>query len=457
MKILLVRYHNEGNINTRFPEKLNKAQGVYHPLGIAYIAAVLEKKGYDVKVLDVQALNLTSAEARISILKEKADLVGITSMTSTFSGVLECSRFAKESGAKTLVGGPQTSTLPREVLSFDSVDFINIGDAEEMMPELVDALENNKPINNIIGLGHKKNGEIVMNPPAIVKDINKLPFPARHLLPMDKYDCIIAEKPFTTMIATRGCPFKCGFCFRGINDGIFRTRDPANVVDEMEECVKEYGVKYIMFYDETLTLRKENTRGICNEIIRRGLKVRWESPTRADCVDEELLRLMKKAGCVRLRFGVESGNERILKLMDKRISLDKVRETFKTAKKIGIERFAYFVIGYFSEDEKTIRDTINFAKELDPDWAMFLVATPLPNTPLMKLAVENGIIDENYWRDYSMGKTKERMPYLVKDADKWVKRAYREFYFRPSVILNKIKKLNSFDNLKKNIIGAYSI
>lgn len=460
MKILLIRYHNEGQVNTRLPESLNKAQGIYPPLGIAYIAANLENHGFPVEILDVQALNLTSEEARQEILKRKPDIVGITSMTSTFSGVIECSKFAKEAGSKVLIGGPQTSMFPKETLSFDSVDFINIGDAEQMIVELCTALEKNKSYTSIVGLGYKDSkGNVILNKPSIIMKLDELPFPARHLLPMEKYDCIIAEKPFTTMIATRGCPYHCGFCFRNVNDWAFRSRSAMNITDEIQECVEKYGTKYIMFYDETMTMSKSHTIEMCEEIIRRGLhtKVKWEAPTRADKVDRELLSKMKQAGCVRLRFGVESGNERILEFMNKKTDLNKIRETFRNCHELGIESFAYFVIGYFSEDESTIIDTINFAKELNPDWVMFTAATPLPNTPLWKLCVDSKLVKDDYWLRYSLGEPTERIPFIVPDTDKWVKRAYREFYFRPSYIAKKLTKIRSFDTIKKYVKGGFSI
>ncbi|MCK5022712.1 MAG: cobalamin-dependent protein [Candidatus Aenigmarchaeota archaeon] len=457
MKVLLVRYHDKGNINTRLPESLNEIQGVYPPLGIAYIAANLEKHGFNVKILDAQALNILSTEARDFIMKEKPDVVGISAMTPNFEGVLEVAKFSKESGATVVLGGPQISTYPKESIDYDFVDYAIEGEAEEAFVELLKRIENKKSVVGVPGLVYKKGNKIHSSGPTIIMDLNSIPMPAWHLLPMDKYKCIITEKPFITMITSRGCPYQCGFCFKSATDKINRRHNPKSIVDEIEKCIEKYKIKEVMFYDDTLTLKRDHIEGICNEILKRGLKIKWEGPTRLNVVDKELLVLMKKAGCFRLRFGVESGDPRILKLMRKGITLDLARKVFRWTKQAGIQRFAYFMIGYYSEDAKTMRNTINFAKELDPEWIMFTAATPLPKTNLFDLCTKDGLTDENYWLDYMKGKNDGRMDYIVKDADKWAKKAYMEFYLRPSYIFKKIMTLKSPYDVMNNIKGAIAI
>jgi len=459
MKILLIRYLDKGNINTRLPDSVNRAQGVYPPLGLAYIGAAIEKAGYDVKILDVQALNLTSSEARERIYSEKADIVGITAMTSNFRGVLEAAKFAKESGAKVVLGGPQMSAYPKESLFSKYVDYGIFGEGEKAIVELIQAIEKNdfKGMKKIKGLCYKKKEEILVNEAAVVKNLDDLPFPAMHLLPIKKYDCVITEKPVLTMITSRGCPFQCGFCFKQPMDKLFRKRDPKKVVDEIELYIKKYKIKEILFYDDTLTLDRDHVVEICEEIIKRKIKIKWQSPTRVDRVDKPLLELMKKAGCRMLRYGVESGDKDILSLMKKGTDLDKILNAFRISKDVGIETFAYFIIGYARETEASMRRTIDFAKKLCPDMVMFTIATPYPKTNLYQLALEDGIIKGDYWRDFTLGKTNKRLPPLAKDAEKWIRKAYLEFYFRPSFILKKLRKTNSFEVFKKNVIGALSI
>jgi len=457
MNILLVNPMDSGNINTRLPASLNEAQGVYPPLGLAYIAAVLEENNQSVIILDCKALNCTSYDIKNFILTSKPDIVGITAMSSTLYGALEVAKMAKESGAIVVMGGPQLAAYPVETLSYDYIDYGIIGEGEYSMFELVQALESKSDVSSIKGLVYKKDNKIISNGERIVEDIDSLPLPARHLLPMEKYHCVITETPFTTMFSSRGCPSKCGFCFKQPSDKKVRFRDPIKVVDEMEELVNKYHVKEIMFYDDSIVINRNHVIGICEEIFKRNLKVKWESPARIDNMDFNLLRMMKMAGCIRLRYGVESGNEHILKLMHKGITLDKIREVFKMTHDIGIETFAYFIIGYVTETPETMQNTINFAKELNPDWVMFTLATPYPHTDLYELAVKENIINKYYWSDFTLGIRSDRIPYLVYDAENWVSDAYKEFYLRPSYILKKLKKLNSLDTLKKYIRGSKGI
>lgn len=450
MKILLIRPRDIGNINTRLPDSLNKRQGVVPPLGIAYIAGSLEKAGHEVKILDVIAQNLSVAEVREEIRGFGPALTGVTTMTPTLFGALDAAKTAKELGSKTVLGGPQLSIYPKETVSYPYVDYGIGGEGEYAMAELAAALEKGTDPRGIKGLIYKEGDEITVNPPVIVDDLDALRFPAYHLLPMRRYDSIISLRPVSTMISTRGCPYRCRFCFKQPSDKKFRTRSPKSVVDEMECLVHDYGVKEIMFYDDTMTLKSDHITGICEEILRRELNVAWETPTRIECVNPEMLRLMRKAGCIRLRYGVESGDPEILKLMDKKIGLEQVRSVFKMTKEAGIETFAYFIIGYAHETEATIRKTIDFALEIDPDLVMFTVATPLPETPLYDLARKEGIVKDDYWREFTLGhKTGERIPYLYPDAKKWGKTAFRRFYIRPKYIMRRLMKMRTLNDIKK--------
>ncbi len=457
MRVLLVNPREKGNINTRLPESLNRAQGVYQPLGVSYIAAVLEAAGHEAGILDIQAENLTVDEARARIAGWRPDVVGVTSMTSTLPGALEAARLGKEAGATVVLGGPQMSVYPEETLSYGCVDYGVVGEGEYAMAALVSGLQAGS-VPKIPGLVRRVGGKVVVDGGyGLVEDLDALPYPARHLLPMDKYYCAITDRKFTTIVSSRGCPYRCGFCFKQPCDSHPRYRSPSKVVDEMEECARKYGTRWFMFYDDTIGVRKEHLSGICEEIIRRGLDVKWESPVRVNNVDPGLLKLMREAGCVRLRYGVESGDEGILKLMRKGITPGQVREVFRATREAGIETFGYFIIGYAREDRATMRRTIDFAKELDPDWVMFTVATPYPRTHLYDLAVEAGLVAGDYWRDFTLGKDMPRIPYFVDGADEWVKRAYREFYLRPGYVMRKLMKLDSLDKLRLYASGARGI
>jgi len=458
MKVVLIRPNTYDYTNTRLPKKLNKSQGVLQPIGIMQMAAVLREEGIDVEIIDASLYNYSLKQLG-DVLKDKnADIVGIGPvMTPNFRDCLWTADVAKKTGALVIFGGPQLSLFPKEVLSYKQVDFGFDGEADYSFPKLVKALRDGKDYRKIGGLIYKEEGKVFCNYPVIVSDINKLPMPAYDLVEMNKYSSIISLHPVVTMMTGRGCPFKCGFCYKLPSDKKYRFRNAVKVVDEIEYLIKKYRIREVMFYDDTLTLNKKNIELMCKEILKRKLRFAWESPTRVDTVDEELLKLMKKSGCKRLRFGVESGDPKILKIMRKQVSHNQVIKIFDICNKLKIETFAYFIIGYVYENKKTMMNTINFAKRIKADWYMFTVATPLPDTPLFEDSVKEGLINPDYWRDYVLLKPVKRIPLLVPNADKYVKKAYFQTYFRISFILRKLFKISSFDELIKLVKGALAI
>jgi radical SAM superfamily enzyme YgiQ (UPF0313 family) len=460
MKVMLIRNHDLGNINTRLPESVNKVQGIYPPLGLAYIAAVL-KEEHDVSIVDAQALNLTTSELESTIAEEKPDVVGVTAMTSTLKGALEAARLAKKVDAeiKTVLGGPHLFIYPQETLSYDFVDFGVAGEGEIVFPELLEAIDGKRTFESIDGLAYKDNNNIKYTPATrYVKELDSLPFPARELLPNEKYFSILADQPFATMITSRGCPFRCAYCAKKKLDNVMRYRSIKNVVDEIEHALERWKFKTIWFYDDTFTLNRKRTLEFCNEVIERGLKFKWETPTRVDRVDLETLKLMKKAGCRRLRYGVESGRQHILDEMKKDITLEDARNAIKWSRQAGIESFCFYMIGYPGESEEDIKATIDFAVELDSNWAMFSNVTPYPFTELHDRAVEMGLLkDADYWRKYALGKTEERIPYEFPEMERWVREAYKRFYFRPKVFYRTLASIRDYRQFKRYLFGFMAI
>ena len=459
LRVLLVRYHDSGNVNTRLPESLNRRQGWLPPLGIAHLASALELDGHVVRILDAPAQNLTARDCRAIMAEFRPDLVGITAMTPTFAGALEAAGLARSVGAKVIIGGVHTAIFPAETLASTDVDFVAMGEAEESLRDLCGRLARGwTPGGAVIpGIGYRHEDRLVLGEPVLIQNLDTLPPPAFHLLDMASYNSIIGFTPVTTAITTRGCPYKCSFCFKTPSDKKFRTRSPVLVVDELAYLARRFGIRYVMFYDDVLTLSRPHVTAICEEILRRGLRIRWEAPTRVNVVDRELLGLMARAGCHRLRFGVESGDPGIQSLIEKRITVAQVRDAFGWARQAGIERFAYFMLGYATETPATMQRTIDFSKELDADLVMFTAATPLPRTGLHTMAVAQGLMAENYWSEFTLGKRRDRIPYFVPDADEWVRKAYREFYLRPDYILRRIAKIRSWDSLLKHWDAALGI
>jgi anaerobic magnesium-protoporphyrin IX monomethyl ester cyclase len=439
MKVLLVRSNPTQVENTRLPSSLSGEVGTVMPLGIASIAAYLRQQGKTVALLDAEAEALDLRMIRSRIRSERPDIVGITSMTPTVHDDLDVARIARQEGAVVVVGGPHANAMPVETAFLDAVDFVIRGEGEIPMLKLVDSLEKGVEIDDRVPgiVFQKKDGSHHVGMPYINKDLDRLPFPAWDLLKPERYHSIISKDRLATVSPNRGCPFRCGFCFKQPSDKRVRFRSAVRVVDEIEELVSRYKVKEINFVSDTLTVKRNFVFEMCDEILKRGLDISWIAPTRADCVDRELLQKMKKAGCRSLRFGVESGSPQILKNMDKDTDISRYLEAFRLAREVGIESFAYLIVGYIGETWETMQETLAFVKKLKPDLLMYNVATPLPETKLFSQAVAAGIVEKDYWQRFLKDRNTPRIAYLVDGAEDWVRIAYRSFYFSPRILIRQ--------------------
>ncbi|MBI4287973.1 MAG: radical SAM protein [Chloroflexi bacterium] len=338
------------------------------PLGLAYVAAVLKRDGVDVSLLEANALGLGMDDIEKEIKRQKPDLVGITGTTPLIARVEEIARRAKsaDKGIKVVVGGPHATILPQEVLKSQNIDFCVRGEGEITALELVKALEKGGDFGAILGLGFKSNGQIHLNDSRpLIKELDSLPFPARELLPMEKYIFPLptgAVARFTNLISSRGCPYLCTFCGQhNIWTRLVRFRSPKNVVDEIQAVKDKYGVAFVGFTDSNFPLNRKITMDICDEMAARGIKIKWACGSRVDLVDQELLRKMHKAGCQQINFGVESGNAEILKGYKKGITIDQAKTAIKQAKKAGLKVYTYFMVGGPGETRETAEETIKLA------------------------------------------------------------------------------------------------
>jgi len=457
MKILFLHYHDKP-FNTFIPAFLNKFMSEKIPaLGISYVAANLERAGYDVKFIDSMALGLTPQETKKAIMDYGPDIVGITAMTVTFLGALEAAKIAKECGATVIMGGPHFSIFPRESMFHEEIDYAILGEGEHAMLNLVKAIEEKRSLENITGLIWRDNGTVRVNEPAIIDDLESLPIPARHLTPFNSYQLIGARKPFATLLTQRGCPFRCGYCATDNPMRKVRFRKVESVLDEMELLVNDFGTREMNFAVETFTLKKDFTVALCEGILKRKIKVRWQAPTRVDCVDLELLRLMHRAGCWQLRFGIESGNQKILDLMRKNVTLEMIESAVDITKKAGMRTVGYFILGYIDENAQSVENTINFAKKLDLDSAVFYLGVPYYKTNFHELALERGLIDENYWTEWVMGKRTDPLPFLIPDAEKWLQKAYSDYYYRPKYVLKRLLSIRSPQDACENLVAGSSM
>jgi len=398
---------------------------IFPPLSLAYIAATLEEK-YPVSIVDAPALgwkNLRQSdgyyhlglkyEGIIKHVKRFApDVIGITvHFSANLQSALEVASTIKnvDKDIITVLGGPHPSVRPTECLQNPNVDFVVIGEGEHTMLELVQTLEQEKnELKNVRGIGFKKDGKIILTSSrAMIKDLDSLPFPARHLLPMNEYRNLAntkftfdgITKSWATMITSRGCPYRCVFCSIHIVMGRrWRPRSAVNVVDEIEQLVDTFHIKQIDFEDDNMTLDRKRMTRICDLIEKRGLDIQWvtRNGVRADTLDEELLRKMKKSGCKTLWISPESGVQHVVdKIIKKRLDLKKVEEVVILSKKLGINIGCFFVMGLIGETKEDIRATIDFARKLrvlGADHCDFNIATPYYGTELYEQAKQKGYL-----------------------------------------------------------------
>jgi radical SAM superfamily enzyme YgiQ (UPF0313 family) len=456
MKILLVRPRIVNFINAQAAPSFDNSVGATPPLGIACIAAFLERYHYAVSILDCETQCSSAQDIKRIIEREEPDMVGVSAITTNIHGALEVCNIAKACGKIVVMGGTHMAIFPLETLQYPSIDYGIVGEGEQPTLELVRALESGGDVSQIAGIAYKKNGEIRANGIAKNNDLDSLPWPAYHLLHLEKYE-MINTGPMVSMFTTRGCPYKCTFCFRNPILDKVRKKNPIRVVDEIEYINKEFGIKYINFVDETITLDPAHIRSICAEIIRRKLRMVFQAPTRVNHVDEALLSTMRRAGFDTLRFGVESADEYILKLIDKRITLEETRRAFALCRKTGIKSVAYFILGYIGETAESIIKTIRFAKELKADYSVFFPATPMPGTKLFDMAVEKGLVERNYWLEFVLGKRNDPLPFLFPDTDRYIYKAYRQLYFNPSYIAKMLCKKETILNFRKYLTAALNL
>lgn len=324
----------------------------------------------------------------------------------------------------------------------------------------MDALEHNKQLSAVKGIGYKENNEIIITEPRPkVLTLEDVPFPARDLLPNHKYDTVLSkERPITSMITNLGCPFQCTYC---CTDRQVRASSPEYVVSEIEECINKYGIREIEFYDETLTLNSKRMNRFLDLIEEKKLDFKWSARTSVKCVSKDMLNRMAKLGCIRLNFGIEVGNEEILRQIKKPIKYDMVRDGIKWAKEAGITVLGFFILGLPNETEETINDTIKLMLELDLDYVELNKFVPVPNSELYEEFIRDTGYD--FWREYTLGKAgfEDLKPYKLhvsqERLDQLQADGYRAFYFRPKSIWRKLVAVRSVSELYRLATAAKSL
>lgn len=433
------------------------------PLGILYIAAVLDQAGEEVAAIDAAAERLDIAATVRRVEEFKPDLVGIGSVTVSFETAVKLGRLIKEAMPKVpiILGSYHVTLVPEEAMAHPQFDVGVLGEGEHTMLELVEHYKGRRSLDDIAGICFRKpNGQLHFTTPRKkFKDLDSLPFPARHLLPPNIYRPIPVDEhafPKFSMVTSRGCPHACAFCQKARSG--YRSHSPEYIVDEMEHLVRDFGVRDLAFVDSLFCANKRRVHRICDEIIRRGLhkKLSWTCSSRVEVVDKPLLQHMKDAGCWRTRFGVESGNDRVLDFISKGITKEKIRRAITAAHEVGLRPKAFFMVGHMPDTRETILETIEFAKSLPLHDITVQINTLLPETPQMEVWKREG----QKWGRVINQTTDEKsfweptfVPWGLEPQDlvELHRRFYREFYFRPVTLARHLEAIQSWRDFAKYV------
>lgn len=467
MRIVFIVPPEHHSIESSVPKQLESGKGIYPKLGLLYVASYLEKHApeHEVSVLDAHAEELNYEQLGQRIQSLKPDLVGLSVLTFNLIDTWKTVKLVKKlaPSCKTCLGGQHVTLYPDETLSLEGVDFVVQGEGEQAFTELVKALHSKAPearLRDIAGLGFQSVEGPVRNPVAgRIEDLNELPPPARHLIDHSNYDHVVAEgQRLTTMQTSRGCPAACLFC--DIRKTKFRQRSAENVLSELNALLDQ-GMDDIFFVDDTITINKKRVFELCDLIIKNGRRFHFKISARVDTVNPELLAALKKAGCYRIHYGVESATPRLLKFLEKGQTPEKIRRAFHWTKKAGIGTFAYMMLGIPTETREEMKATVNFAIELEPDYVQFSICTPYPKTALYQAMLRDGIIPNDYWREFAREPREDfRVRFWNKDFSEDELRtiqsdAHRRFYGRLRYIMREVSRVRSWKSLKSRAkLGA---
>lgn len=425
-------------VNPPYPKSAHQ-HPPFIPLSIGYLGAVAEQNGHEVRVIDCQGERLSHEDFRRQLEKVDSDVVGITSATLTYKSALKIAKIAKEvyPDCITMLGGCHATFWDTNALiECPDLDIIVRKEGEVTFTELLKKLEHKEKIDDVKGITFRKGNEIAKTEDRpYIENLDNLPFPAHHLLNLKSY--IKIGKLIVPLMTSRGCIYWCDFCSAVRMFGRkYRMRSPKNVVDEMEFIHNEYGVEQFTFYDDAFTVDQKRVEEICNEILRRKLDVEWDCETRVDMVNKSLLEKMRRAGCIAVWFGVESGCQMIIDRMKKKFTIEQTRKAFKMAHEAGLLTVASVILGFPGETEETAWATINFVKSLNPADVGFYIATPYPGTPLYDMVKENGWLKTEDFDKYDTATPVFETPYLSMERLKEIRfKAYQQFYLRPNYIV----------------------
>ena len=426
------------------------------PIGLAYLAAVLEKGGCELVLFDCPALEINHKQLEAKIASFEPDLVGITAVTPTIKSALMVANVAKEACPNTVVvlGGPHATFMDRQIISeYLDVDIVVRGEGEQTLMELIDHLFNSGDLQAVSGISFRKNKQIVRTPNRpLISNLDELPRPAYQYFSLDKYRFF--GKVILPILTSRGCPFQCSYCVSSRMAGkMFRARSPKNVVDELEWLRDVHGAGAYSFYDDVFTYDKQRAFDICKEMKDRNINLPWDCQTRVDQISKELLAEMKNANCQLVSFGVESGCPKILDAVKKRTSIEQNEKGIRLAKEIGFSVAMSVVIGYPGETTDTLKQTFDFIRRTEPDYVYLCLATPYPGTELYDLVEDLGWKVSKDWNNYEMETPVFENPFLSIDLRETRREFYNSFYSWSYILRQSLKGTFYSQNMARTALN----
>jgi len=456
MRILLINppwVKRKGNI-------WHDVASVMPPLGLAWIGAFLEREGHVVQILDAHAERLVPDVIGQRVREaEPFEIVGLTCTTSLYSAAMETARVVRAAApkAKIVLGGVHPTVLPEETLAEPAVDWVVRGEGELTLSELASG----RPAEEVAGVSYRIGGVVRHNPDRpLIADLDSLPMPAYHLLPMHLYHPAVGayrRLPAVSMLATRGCPGRCTFCYRIFGNKL-RVRSGRKLAEEVQYLQDKYGIREICFYDDTFTAARKEVAAFCQGLEDLKVDLTWSCFARTDTVNEEILLQMKRAGCHQIMYGVESGNPEILKNIQKRVDMQGVARAIRLTKKAGIVVRAAFMLGNPGETYTTMQQTLDWAIQLNPDLALFNITTPYPGTEMFEWARRNGYLRTTDWEEYDLAHMVMDLPTVESQTvEAFYKKAHRRFYLRPAYLVRRLASIRTLADLTQAILGLKTI
>lgn len=434
------------------------------PINLLYLSAVTEKNGFKTQILDAEALKLNVGLAVQEILEIKPKFLAITAMTLSIETAFLITKKVKAANKEIpiIIGGIHLTSLPEKTMTdYPYFDVGIIGEGEITIIELLNALTKNTPLENIKGIIYRENNKLrATTERAFIENLNELPLPPFHLLSMfPKYYRPSFQKfkrsPSTLLLTSRGCPYQCIFCDSVGLKNSYRSYSADYILELVKHLQNNFGIKDINFHDDSFTLQRNSTIAFCNALIKENIDLTWSCQTRVDLVDPELLKLMKKAGCWSVAFGIESGSQKVLDYFKKGVTLEKTRQALDWCNYAGLETIGFIIMGHPLETKETMKETLSFLKQININYILPLYFTPFPNSESFIEIEKRGALEKDWNRFTTFNPV-----FIPNGLDEYILQNYRKniyssFYLRPKIIFKFLKKIFTGYPLEKIIAEGF--